>query len=71
MFFVYGMQMGLVGVALGTTIAFWLGVILALWLSRQHLQISWQALFTADKQHFSKEKMLRLFSLNKDILSVL
>ena len=67
LFFVYGMQMGLVGVALGTTIAFWLGVILALWLSRQHLQISWQALFTADKQHFSKEKMLRLFSLNKDI----
>lgn len=67
LFFVYGMQMGLVGVALGTTIAFWLGVILALWLSRQHLQTSWQALFTADKQHFSKEKMLRLFSLNKDI----
>ncbi|GAF58951.1 LOW QUALITY PROTEIN: DNA-damage-inducible protein F [Psychrobacter sp. JCM 18902] len=67
LFLVYGMQMGLVGVALGTTIAFWLGVILALWLSRQHLQISWQALFTADKQHFSKEKMLRLFSLNKDI----
>ena len=67
LFFVYGMQMGLVGVALGTTIAFWLGVILALWLSRQHLQISWQALFTANKQHFSKEKMLRLFSLNKDI----
>ncbi|WP_201605623.1 MATE family efflux transporter [Psychrobacter sp. JCM 18903] len=67
LFFVYGMQMGLVGVALGTTIAFWLGVILALWLSRQHLQISWQALFTADKQHFSKEKILRLFSLNKDI----
>lgn len=67
LFFVYGMQMGLVGVALGTTIAFWLGVILALWLSCQHLQISWRALFTADKQHFSKVKMLRLFSLNKDI----
>ncbi len=67
LFFVYGMQMGLVGVALGTTIAFWLGVILALWLSRQYLQISWRALFTADKQHFTKEKMLRLFSLNKDI----
>ena len=67
LFFVFGMNMGLVGVALGTMIAFWLGVVLALWLSRRHLQISWQALFTADPQHFSKDKMLRLFSLNKDI----
>lgn len=67
LFFVYGLQMGLAGVALGTTIAFWSGVVLALWLSRQHLQISWRALFTADPQHFAKEKMLRLFSLNKDI----
>ena len=67
LFFVFGMNMGLVGVALGTMIAFWLGVLLALWLSRRHLQISWQALFTADPQHFSKDKMLRLFSLNKDI----
>ncbi|WP_457857057.1 MATE family efflux transporter [Psychrobacter pulmonis] len=67
LFFVYVMQMGLIGVALGTTIAFWLGVVLALWLSRRHLQISWRALFTANKEHFTKEKMLRLFSLNKDI----
>lgn len=67
LFFVFGMQMGLVGVALGTAIAFWSGVLLALWLSRQHLQISWMALFNADRQHFTKEKMLRLFSLNKDI----
>ena len=55
------------GVALGTTIAFWSGVALALWLSRQHLQLSWSALFTTDAEHFSKSKMLRLFSLNKDI----
>lgn len=67
LFFVFVMDMGLVGVALGTAIAFWLGVVLALWLSRLHLKISWQALFTADPQHFSKDKMLRLFSLNKDI----
>lgn len=67
LFFVYGMQMGIKGVALGTTIAFWLGAILALWLSRQHLGLSWTALFSADPQHFSKHKMLRLFSLNKDI----
>lgn len=67
LFFVYGLQMGLVGVALGTTIAFWSGVLLALWLSRQHLQISWTALFKFDPKHFAKEKMLRLFSLNKDI----
>ncbi|WP_372843760.1 MATE family efflux transporter [Psychrobacter sp.] len=67
LFFVFAMDMGLVGVALGTAIAFWMGVVLALWLSRLHLKISWRALFTADPQHFSKNKMLRLFSLNKDI----
>ena len=67
LFFVFIMQMGLVGVALGTTIAFWLGVLLALWLSRHHLKIPWAALFKADRQYFTKEKILRLFSLNKDI----
>ncbi|WP_435978643.1 MATE family efflux transporter [Psychrobacter sp. DM4] len=67
LFFVFGLQMGLVGVALGTTIAFWLGVVLALWLSRRHLHLSWSALFRADPQDFAKHKMLRLFSLNKDI----
>ncbi|WP_367103401.1 MATE family efflux transporter [uncultured Psychrobacter sp.] len=67
LFFVYGMQLDLVGVALGTTIAFWSGVVLALWLSRRHLQLSWSSLFTADSKDFAKHKMLRLFSLNKDI----
>ncbi len=67
LFFVFAMQMGLAGVALGTTIAFWFGILLALWLSRQHLKISWSVLFKADRQYFTKEKMLRLFSLNKDI----
>ncbi|WP_300395148.1 MATE family efflux transporter [uncultured Psychrobacter sp.] len=67
LFFVYGMGLGLVGVALGTTIAFWSGVGLALWLSRQHLQLSWSALFSTDAEYFTRSKMLRLFSLNKDI----
>ncbi|MBO1517543.1 MULTISPECIES: MATE family efflux transporter [Psychrobacter] len=67
LFFVFGLQMELVGVALGTTIAFWSGVLLALWLSCRHLKISWRTLFCADRQHFTKDKMLRLFSLNKDI----
>lgn len=67
LFFVFTLQMGLVGVALGTTIAFWSGVLLALWLSRRHLKISWQTLFKADRQYFTKDKILRLFSLNKDI----
>ncbi len=67
LFFVFIMNMGLVGVALGTTIAFWLGVLLALSLCRHHLKVSWTALLRADKQHFTKNKMLRLFSLNKDI----
>lgn len=67
LFFVYSMQMGIAGVALGTTIAFWSGVVLALWLSRRHLQLSWTALFSTDAKHFTKDKILRLFSLNKDI----
>ena len=67
LFFVFGLQMDLAGVALGTTLAFWSGVLLALWLSRQHLGLSWTALFKADRQYFTKDKMLRLFSLNKDI----
>ncbi|MGO2340234.1 MAG: MATE family efflux transporter [Psychrobacter sp.] len=67
LFFVFTMQMGLAGVALGTTIAFWCGVILALALSRQHLRISWQAMFVTDYRYFTQKKMLRLFSLNKDI----
>ena len=67
LFFVYSMQMGIAGVALGTTIAFWSGVVLALWLSRRHLKLSWTALFSTDAKHFTKDKILRLFSLNKDI----
>ncbi len=67
LFFVYGLQMDLVGVALGTTIAFWMGVVLALWLSRQHLNINWQALFAINPEQFTRLKMLRLFMLNKDI----
>lgn len=67
LFFVFGMQLDLVGVALGTTIAFWSGVVLALWLSRRHLQLTWSALFTVSAEHFTRSKMLRLFSLNKDI----
>lgn len=35
LFFVYVMQMGIAGVALGTAIAFWSGILLALWLSRK------------------------------------
>ena len=65
--FVYGLELGLEGVALGTTIAFWLGVVLALCLSRYHLQLSWQAFFSINPQHFTKAAIFRLFTLNKDI----
>ena len=67
LFFVFGMNMGIEGVALGTTIAFWSGVLLALCLSSRHLNLSWSALFRADPQYFTKYRLLRLFSLNKDI----
>ena len=65
--FVYGLELGLEGVALGTTIAFWLGVVLALGLSRYHLQLSWRAFFSINPQHFTKAAIFRLFTLNKDI----
>lgn len=67
LWFVYGMGMGLPGVALGTTLAYWIGILLALGLVRHHLKLSTAALFKVDLAEFSKEKMLRLFSLNKDI----
>lgn len=67
LFFVYGLQMGLVGVALGTAMAFWMGIVLALWLSCQHLNINWKVLFAIDPEQFTRFKMLRLFMLNKDI----
>lgn len=67
LFFVFIMDMGIEGVALGTTIAFWSGIVLAFWLSRRHLMLSWLALFQTDKQYFTSNSMLRLFSLNKDI----
>lgn len=67
LFFVFGLDLGLAGVALGTAIAFWLGVVVALWLVTLHLQISWRKLFIVDKASVTKDSMLRLFSLNKDI----
>ena len=67
LFFVYVLDMGLVGVALGTVIAFWLGIGLALWLSQRHLGVTGRTLMTPNSHYFTREKMLRLFSLNKDI----
>ncbi|WP_199506679.1 MULTISPECIES: MATE family efflux transporter [unclassified Psychrobacter] len=67
LFFVYVMDMGLAGVALGTVLAFWLGIGLALWLSQRHLGVHWRTLLTPNAIYFTREKMLRLFSLNKDI----
>lgn len=67
LFFVFGLDLGLAGVALGTTLAFWSGVIIALWLTTLHLGVSWRALFSIDKALVTKDSMFRLFSLNKDI----
>lgn len=67
LWFVFGMDMGLAGVALGTTLAYWIGFVLALYLAKFHLQVSLKAFFTLDTEAFTKSKMLRLFSLNKDI----
>jgi MATE family multidrug resistance protein len=64
---VYGANMGLAGVALGTTIAYWIGFIIAMYLVKGHLQISLRELFTLDRREFTRDKMLRLFLLNKDI----
>lgn len=65
--FVYGADMGLPGVALGTAMAYWIGFIIAIALVKRHLQLSWSQLLQIDKRDFSRQKLLRLFSLNKDI----
>lgn len=67
LWFVFGLDMGLKGVALGTTIAYWIGFVIALSLAKMHLRVSVKALFTIDSEAFTRSKMLRLFSLNKDI----
>lgn len=65
--FVYGVGMGLAGVALGTVIAYWLAVGLALYFICLELALSWRQLFDWRLKNFSQENMLRLFSLNRDI----
>lgn len=65
---VYLWDMGLVGVALGTVIAYWLGMVLAVVMSSRQLQIQLLELFQIQAGTLAKHKMLRLFSLNKDIL---
>lgn len=65
--FVYVFHLGLMGVALGTTLAFWLGVLFALVMSHYLLHIPFKQFFYFDKANFVLDKMLRLFSLNKDI----
>ncbi len=69
---VYWFDMGIKGVALGTVIAYWLGIAFACGLvtcplNKSHLQISFLQLLTLKVSQFAKNKMIQLFSLNKDI----
>ncbi|MDO5768634.1 MAG: MATE family efflux transporter [Psychrobacter sp.] len=65
--FVYIADMGLAGVALGTALAYWIGFVIAILLVKSHLQLSWGELIQIDRADMAKDKLLRLFSLNKDI----
>lgn len=67
LWFVYGLNMDLAGVALGTTLAYWCGIVVAVGLVIHHLKIPVASLFKLDWSEFTRQKMLRLFSLNKDI----
>lgn len=67
LFFVYGLNLGLVGVALGTALAFWLGVCLAVFLVCRVLDIRVGQFFLGAWQGFAYHDLLRLFYLNKDI----
>ena len=64
---VYVFDMGLAGVALGTVIAYWLAVGLALYFICSELTLSWRQLCYWRYDEFGGDKMLRLFSLNRDI----
>lgn len=79
--FVYGLDMGLQGVALGTVIGYAFGCLTAALLARQHMrQMSQQQDINTKPSHdkplgfkqrlldvYAVDKMLSLFSLNKDI----
>lgn len=67
LFFVKVLNLGILGIALGTTIAFWLGVLYGIGLIKQQLALSVSQFFTFEKSEFSTDKLKRLFVLNKDI----
>ncbi|WP_230657686.1 MATE family efflux transporter [Psychrobacter sp. I-STPA10] len=64
---VYVFDLGLQGVALGTVFAYALGMLMGFVLVSRHLSLPFNRIFQLDKNEFSYQKMLRLFSLNKDI----
>ena len=64
---VYIFDLGLQGVALGTVLAYTSGMILGFFLVAKHLNVPVRQVFKSDKNTFRYHKMLRLFSLNKDI----
>lgn len=64
---VYIFDLGLQGVALGTVLAYASGMLMGIILVARHLSLKPSRIFKLDKQDFTYQKMLRLFSLNKDI----
>ncbi|WP_227429564.1 MATE family efflux transporter [Psychrobacter sp. I-STPA6b] len=64
---VYIFNMGMVGVALGTVLAYTCGIIFGSLLVARHLNIKWYSILQLGTETLQRQKMLRLFSLNKDI----
>ena len=65
--FVKIFHLGIVGIALGTTIAFWMGVFWGIWLIKRQLRLSIKEFLSFKKQEFTKSKLKQLLILNKDI----
>ena len=65
--FVKIFHLGIVGIALGTTIAFWMGVFWGIWLIKRQLRLSIKEFLSFKKQEFTKSKLKQLLTLNKDI----
>ncbi len=61
LWFVAGLDWGPAGIGAGTAIAEWTALICGLWIVRRGLQVRAEGLF-------SREKLLQMFSANRDIL---
>lgn len=65
--FVFVFDLGMIGVALGTVIAYWVGITFSFINIKKILKIDIKSLLSINIESFKKNDIKSLFSLNKDI----